>query len=137
MESLTREHQELLAAVSHLESQVAGAKSLLERERKNCKLLMDCPFVDPLKKESWEQLHSASVSDPKATRKQISANTVRILMLEEQNSELRSLSVRPGQRQTEQFEVTKHLARTAHCISGHDNETDQQFLVSQNSHVCQ
>ncbi len=51
---------------------------------------MDYPFVKQTRTDYVEHIQSLSTRD---SQKQISANTVRILLLEEQNSELRERSV--------------------------------------------
>lgn len=53
---------------------------------------MDYPFV----KQSSEAYsdHVTSLTESQVSRKQITANTIRILLLEEQNTELRHTSVR-------------------------------------------
>ena len=80
--------------VSNLESQLVKVKGQLEEETHNCRLLMDYPFV----KQTSENYstHIAGLSG-KVTQKQISANTIRILLLEEQNAELREKVVHPRQ----------------------------------------
>ena len=73
---LNMEQARLVQQASELEQQVSEVRHQLQEERHKCRLLMDYPFA---KQTTGGVLH----------QKQISANTVRILLLEEQNADLR------------------------------------------------
>ena len=67
-------------------NQITDCMPVLKQAVFGVRLLMDYPFV---KQTSADYAtHIASLSN-KESQKQVSANTVRILLLEEQNSELR------------------------------------------------
>lgn len=107
---LTEEHQSLSELVSQLEAQLGVVRLQLQEEAHNCRLLMDFPF---LKQTSDDySTHIASLSG-RESQKQISANTVRILLLEEQNSELRQRTVAATQmareKQMRRFQVCVHV----------------------------
>lgn len=86
---------------SELEQQVSEVRHQLQEERHKCRLLMDYPFVK-----------QTTGSVP--LQKQISANTVRILLLEEQNADLRDKIVQAAQAQglekKDMFQVGKYGA---------------------------
>ncbi len=69
-----------------VETRLASLSSQLEAEKENCRLLAGHPFI-PQGSDSY-QTYLASLSS-KQSQRQISANTIRILLLEEQNSDLR------------------------------------------------
>ena len=73
--------------VSELEREVGEVGQHLQEEKQRCRLLMDYPFV--------KQTTGGSGGIP--SQKQISANTIRILLLEEQNHELRERAVQSAQ----------------------------------------
>ena len=72
-----REQERLSEELAGLEVQVTSLSAELERERENCRLLVTRP-----------ELISVTGSS-RDLQEHISANTIRILVLEEQNSELR------------------------------------------------
>lgn len=86
--SQSREEQaSLVQQVSELEREVGEVRQHLQEENQRCRLLMDYPFV--------KQTMGGSGGIP--SQKQISANTIRILLLEEQNHELRERAVQSAQ----------------------------------------
>lgn len=70
-----------------LESKVASLSSQLKEEKEKCQLLVDYPSISH-NSDSNGQSKSRVLSGQDSQR-QISANTIRISLLEEQNSELR------------------------------------------------
>ena len=72
-----REQQRLGEELTGLELQLTSLSAELEKERENCRLLVTHP----------EQ--GCSPASGRDLQKHISANTIRILLLEEQNSEFR------------------------------------------------
>lgn len=82
------EQQQLSRVVSTLEERVRELKSQLEAEKERCRLLMEYPYIKPStskgKMGDMTQLES---------QRQVSANTIRILLLEEQNADLRQQQV--------------------------------------------
>lgn len=85
-----REQQCLHEEVAKLQLQLASLSSELDAEKQKCRLLMDYPDqscdgpIQPLSGRESQQ--------------QISANTIRILLLEEQNSELRETIVQHARK---------------------------------------
>ena len=75
----------------------------LREERQNCRLLMDYPFIKQTNENYSTRITSLS---SKESGRQISANTIRILLLEEQNSELRQKAVEAALDRTRQREGT-------------------------------
>ena len=73
--------------VASLKQELEGAKQEAEREKTNARLLMDYPFVKQTTEGYAE--HIKSLTNSGESHRQITANTVRILLLEEQNCELR------------------------------------------------
>ncbi len=109
----SEEQGKLADLVSTLETQLGDVRLQLEEERKNCRLLMDYPFV----KQSSEGYgdHLASLHG-KRSQRQISANTVRILLLEDQNTELRQnliVTARTNRRGQEGPQVRTHFS---YCV---------------------
>ena len=64
---------------------------LIQQSLSPLRLLMDYPFVRQTSEGYVQHIWSLSARD---SQRQISANTVRILLLEEQNSELRERGLR-------------------------------------------
>ena len=96
-----KEQQHLHQELADLKLQLASLFTQLEMERENCRLLVDYPSSS----DDSSQAHLASLSNRKS-QERISANTIRILLLEEQNSELRQTVLRHAretgsQRKTE------------------------------------
>lgn len=86
--SQSKEEQvRLVQQVSELEREISEVRQHLQEEKQRCKLLMDYPFA--------KQATGGSGGIP--SQKQISANTIRILLLEEQNHKLRERAVQAAQ----------------------------------------
>ena len=105
-----KEQQCLREELTHLELQLASLSSELEAEKQKCRLLVDYP----------DNCSTRALSGCES-QKHISANTIRILLLEEQNSELREVMLRHarqthGKRKTEVsgLHVHVHACMTVH-----------------------
>lgn len=86
--SQSKEEQvRLVQQVSELEKEVGEVRQHLQEEKQRCRLLMDYPFAKP----------ATGDSGGIPSQKQISANTIRILLLEERNHELREKAVQAAQ----------------------------------------
>ena len=82
-----KEMQSFRDELEVLESKVASLSLQLKEEKEKCQLLVDYPSL-PHSSDSNGQSKRHTLS-AQESQKQISANTIRILLLEEQNSELR------------------------------------------------
>lgn len=69
---------------SQLEEQVRQLKIQLEAEKERCRLLMEYPYIKP--STSKDKIGDMTSLE---SQRQVSANTIRILLLEEQNADLR------------------------------------------------
>lgn len=95
------DQRKLSQLISELEEHLDSVRQQLQEERQNCRLLMDYPFIKQTN-ENYST-HVTSLSSKESGR-QISANTIRILLLEEQNSELRQKVVEAAHERTRQRE---------------------------------
>ena len=101
------EQEALSSLVAKLRQEMGVARREVEEERANARLLMDYPFVKQTAEGYHRHVESMLASGGESHR-QISANTVRILLLEEQNGELREgivSSAMQGRRDGKHFQV--------------------------------
>lgn len=74
---------------------------------------MDYPFVKQTEEEYGN--HVASVIHSQRSRKQITANTIRILLLEEQNSELRNKVIKEA-REIKETNTESDISGSKVCV---------------------
>lgn len=89
------EHQHLTSVVFALEEQVKELMRQVETEKEKCHLLMEYPYIKPAASKD-----AIGAMTPLESQRQVSANTIRILLLEEQNSELRQQQAASLKRET-------------------------------------
>ena len=82
-----KEKEELFSYSSHLENQLKNSQSQLKEEKEKCHLLVNNPMIKSSPHDTFSN-YAMSLSS-KESQLQVSANTVRILTLEEQNNQLR------------------------------------------------
>lgn len=114
----------LLSQCSQLQRDLAESKEKLrvaeeraKREENNCQLLMDTPFLGGSETEHDGYLKSLNM---RQSQRLIGANTVRIMLLEKQNSELRN-------------HVTANSSRSS-CISSTSQRNEVR--LSNQGHFC-
>lgn len=119
------DYQELISHSSQLEKQLKQSQSQLEEEREKCHLLADHPMIKPATPGSFSN-YTASLSS-KESQQQVTANTVRILTLEEQNNALRRRMAEQARTMTKSSD--KQRTASVSWDNSHFNRSNTVLLL--------
>ena len=92
----------LQLTVEALGNQLEDIKIELEQEKEKCLLLMDYPSLNGADPNYWEYIGSL---DYYQSQNHLSANTIRIMLLEDQNKDLRKIAEQDATKGKGNFKV--------------------------------